>query len=287
MEKYFGLEAFMKLNGIEANTSTAVLVTTAHWALCSRGLLCVGSGETFSDTQENRSEILPDGWNREKCVYTLRYTDTQGKRYILKAVTADEMTIMSLLAMKDNSSSDLSLANHDYVEEQLKLKVTEVDSLVQQLQDKLLDPLLGKKTDAKVDPEGRKGEPTGGTEQSRVDRGKNTNSLLEEGRRGRVDPGMPGWGGVGAPDIGRSDLDPLGGVMGGGMMMDPRGRGRDMQPRFDPVGPGMIGGMGGMGGGMGGMGGGMGGMGGIGGMGGRRNVGDAMRPPGWDNDMYM
>jgi hypothetical protein len=49
---------------------------------------------------------------------------------------------------------------------------------------------------------------------------------------------MPDWGGHPAPPIGGNDLDPLGRFGSGGMLMDPRaGRHRDIEPRWDPVGP--------------------------------------------------
>jgi hypothetical protein len=61
--------------------------------------------------------------------------------------------------------------------------------------------------------------------------------LFRPGRPG-VDPRMPDWGGHPAPPIGGNDLDPLGRFGGGGMLMDPRaGRHRDIEPRWDPVGP--------------------------------------------------
>ena len=67
-----------------------------------------------------------------------------------------------------------------------------------------------------------------------------------------MNPGMSDWGGVGAPPLGSSDLDPLGGILGGGMIMDPRQgdrMGQPVHPRFDQVGPGM-GGIGPLGRGM-------------------------------------
>jgi hypothetical protein len=80
--------------------------------------------------------------------------------------------------------------------------------------------------------------------------------------------------------VGGSDLDPLGRIGGGGMMVDPQGigrGGRGFEPQFDPVFPGMPNP----------------GLGGIGmipprGRGGRggRNYGDEMPPPGFDN-MFM
>ena len=53
-----------------------------------------------------------------------------------------------------------------------------------------------------------------------------------------IDPRMPDWSGHPAPPLGSSDLDPLGRFGGGGMLMDPQaGRHRDIEPRWDPVGP--------------------------------------------------
>merc|ERR1711874_912853 len=90
--------------------------------------------------------------------------------------------------------------------------------------------------------------------------------LRVEPRRPRLDPGIPSWGGVGPPPVGGSDLDPMGGIMGGGMLMDPRQGGRRMDPRYDPVGPGFPGEGGGRG------------------RGGGLGFGNAMRPPGWNDD---
>ena len=196
---------------------------------------------------------------------------------------ADDMTILSLLALKDNQSTDVSLATQDFVEG-LTLRTTKIGELVEQLDKQLLDPLMKSKEKIKA----KKGDEEKGN-QPKEQPGRDP-PLTVSGRGGRVDPGPPGWDGVGPPALGGSDLDPLGGMMGGGMLMDPRGPGRGGQPRFDPVGPGMPGmpGFGGEMGGMGGMGGvgGMPGRGGLGGRGGGRNFGDAMRPPSWDN-MYM
>ena len=95
--------------------------------------------------------------------------------------------------------------------------------------------------------------------------------------------------------IGGSDLDPLGRMGGGGMMMDPRnmpgmrggGSGRGIGPNFDPVFPGMPNPYGGpsapMGPGFGPRGGGPSAR---GGRGGGRNFGDELPPPGYD-DMFM
>ena len=295
MEDYFGLETFLRTATPHLTSKSSVLVAAAHWALCRKTALCVGTSE--SGVEGVRSELLPEGWTSVEGVFSLRYTDAKGQKFLLKVVTADDMTILSLLALKDNQSTDISLATQDFVEG-LTLKATEVGNLVDQLDNKLLDPLIKPKEMEQAKTK-KSGEEKGNQPKEQPGR----DPLLTAGGRGRVDPGPPGWDNVGPPALGGSDLDPLGGMMGGGMLMDPRGPGRGGQPRFDPVGPGMPGmpgfggemggpgGMGGMGsmGGMGGMGGvgGMPGRGGLGGRGGGRNFGDAMRPPSWDNNMYM
>ena len=274
MEDFFGLETILSSEKHHLASKSSVLVAATHWALCRRTFLCVGVGE--SGAEGARSELLPEGWSSTEGVFSLRYTGAKGQKLLLKVVTADDMTILSLLALKDNQSTDISLATEDFVEGSA-LKRTEVGKLVEKLDKQLLDPLMkpNEKAGVKSKKEGEeKGNPA--KEQPRID------PLTAGGRGGRVDPGPPGWDGVGPPALGRSDLDPLGGMMGGGMLMDPRGPGRGGQPRFDPVGPGMPG-MPGFGGEMGGMPG-RGGLGG--GRGGGRNFGDAMRPPSWDN-MYM
>jgi hypothetical protein len=77
--------------------------------------------------------------------------------------------------------------------------------------------------------------------------------------------------------VGSSDLDPFGRIGSGGMLMDPfhpqGGRGGFPGPRFDPPGPGFLPGRG-RGGGQGPQ------------FPGRRNFGDEMPPPGFDN-MFM
>jgi len=275
MDKYFGLETFLRVEKDRTKSSGDIAVVVAHWTLSSKGLLCVGQGETFK-TGEKRSELLPEGWNSEGTVYTLRYTNNQDSQFLLKVITVDNMLIMSILALKSETTSDLTVVPSDYINIEGEETFTKLDDLVEKINKDLLEKVVSS------DPKAKKNNSESGTKENKSQGA--ADPLLEGGGRGgRVNPGRPDWGGVGAPPLGSSDLDPIGGIMGGGMLMDPRQGGRmgqPLHPRFDPVGPGM-GGMGPLGGGMGG---GIGPMGG--GMGGGRNFGDAMRPPGWDN-MFM
>jgi len=280
MKEYFGLETFLRVEKERANSSEEVAVVVAHWVLSSHGLLCVGHGEVFK-TEEKKSELLPEGWNREGSVFTLRYLNTQDNQFLFKVIKVDNMLIMSILALKTEGSYDLTITPADYINVEGEVTFTKLDELIDKMKKELAQKVVKHKSESK------KNDPSAGVKESKT---PGQDPLLEGGRGGRVNPGMPDWGGVGAPPLGSSDLDPMGGIMGGGMLMDPRQGGRmgqPLHPRFDPVGPGM-GGMGPMGGGVGPLGGGMGGIGGGmgGGRGGGRNFGDAMRPPGWDN-MFM
>ena len=87
MESNFGLETFLALSRPELTCPTSVLVATAHWALCKRTALCVGTGE--SGDEGARSELLPVGWSSTKGVFCLRYLDSKGLKLLLKAANAD------------------------------------------------------------------------------------------------------------------------------------------------------------------------------------------------------
>jgi len=276
MDQFFGLESFVKLEKPNIKSSNDVAVVVVHWSLASQGVLCVGVGDTFQ-TGDQGSEILPDRWNEDGSVYSLKYLNKKDEKFLLKVITVDSMLIISLLALKTESNSDLSITAADFIKTDGEISFSNLEELVNKIKVELVEKV--------VQPKG-KAEKLGGKscdeEQERKTAGHDPLLVGGRGGRGRVDPSMPGWGGVGAPPLGGSDLDPMGGIMGGGMLMDPRQGGRlgqPMQPRFDPVGPGM-GGIGPLGGG------GMGGMGPLGGGGRGRNYGDAMRPPSWDN-MFM
>ena len=272
IHKYFGLETFLKCGNVGCVNDVATVVT--HWSLVRRGLYCVGLGEGANTSPP--SELLPPAWNAESGqVYSLVYQESQGDdRYLMKAISADEVLIMSLLNLKTNKTADTNIVPADFIEKTDEIVFNNLEVLISKIESELLDKVIKKNTS-----KGNKGTDNKTTEvgPSKESDHPQDPLLVGGGRRQRVDPGLPDTGGL--PNIGGADLDPLrGGIMGGGMLMDPRGRGRGMGPRWDPVGPGM---------------GGMGGMGGVGGMGPRprggggfNNFGDEMAPPDWNN-MYM
>jgi len=276
LNQFFGLETLIQVEKPNVKTSNDAALILVHWSLTSNGLLCVGLGEEFQ-TVGPKSELLPGGWSGDSSVYSVKYQDRNNKNFLLKAIAADDILIISFLDMKTEKSSDLSINSRDEVTIDTEVTFVNLEEFVKKIKNDLIEKVIGPEKKLFKD-----GNDLNKRDNKHQKTGHDDDPLLVGGGRGgRVDPGMPGWGGIGAPPLGGSDLDPMGGIMGGGMLMDPRQSGRmghPMQPRFDPVGPGMGGGIGPLGGGLG-----------IGPMrGGRggRNFGDAMRPPDWDN-MYM
>ena len=273
IHKYFGLETFLRVEKQNICCVNDVAIVLGNWALVRHGLLCVGLGEQVPEDGQ-RSEVLLPGWNAEKgLVYSMVYQDESDSSYLLKAISADEVLIMSLLNLKTKKTADSNIVTAEFIERNDEVVFNNLDVLVSKIESELIAKVTEKgtkagKTDTKNKPEEVREKKDSEHDQDPL--------LMGGGRRGRVDPGMPDGGFL--PNVGGADLDPLrGGIMGGGMLMDPRGRGRGLGgglgPRWDPVGPGGPGGLGGMGprprGG-----------------GGLNNFGDEMAPPDWNN-MYM
>ena len=214
--------------------------------------------------------MLPRDWNSNNgTVYSLLYQDQNNVGFLLKAVSIDDVLAVSLLNFKTEKSADLSLTPAELIDlNKGDPVVKNVDETVKLVCDSLAGKLLKKKKCEEKDVGSK-------AKQSEKDQPRQ-DPLMIGGRNPRgINPGMPQPGGL-YPSVGGADLDPLrSGVMGGGMLMDPR-QGRDIEPRWDPVGPG-VGGIPPRG--RGGRGGQRGGFGGPG-----RNFGDEMRPPDFNDD---
>jgi len=285
MEKYFGLESFFraeKSNLKHVNDGAILLV---HWSLCNNGLLCVSLGDKVPENPK-RSECLPNGWNKDNgVVYSIVYQDrVSNKSFLLKAVAAESMLIVSLMNFETEQTSDISISPGDFinlVEDSVPV-ISDLDKILKNIDENLVKKLKNSK--------GSKEAASKIKEDKKSDSKDIHDDPLLVGRRlppRGIDPNMPDFGGP-MPNIGGADLDPFrgGGIMGGGMLMDPRRGGRDIQPRWDPVGPGM-GGFPGGGPGRGGF------PSGGRGRGGFRSFGDEMPPPGFNdvsddyNNMFM
>jgi len=238
MEKYFGLESFFraeKLNLIHVNDGAILLV---HWSLCNNGILCVSLGDKVPENPE-RSECLPNSWNQDNgVVYSIVYQDRISNRsFLLKAVAAESMLIVSLMNFETEQTSDISISPGDFiniVEDSVPV-ISDLDKILKNIDENLVKKLKNSK--------GSKEAASKIKEDKKSDSKDIHDDPLLVGRRlppRGIDPNMPDLGGP-MPNIGGADLDPFrgGGIMGGGMLMDPRRGGRDIQPRWDPVGPGM------------------------------------------------
>jgi len=282
----FGWESTFNGQKDILKTSSDALVLFTHWKLLKEGFLCVGSGENSSGSG---SELLPPGWNSDSSVFQLTYQDSSKNKYILKVLVNGDDVIINLLRCCDNKTTDVTINTQEHIGENLKQFESVLIDSSQLLE--AIEPLLACKKDAP----GQSGKPeTESQQQQRRPVGSGRSRDDDPLRVGRPRP-QPGpssdWDRPGAPPIGHSDLDPLGRMGGGGMLMDPpfSGGGNPIRPRWDPVGPldPFDDGFGGHPlGGRGGSGQRGRGSGSRRGRGGRDDYGDEMRPPGWNNEFH-
>jgi len=279
MEKYFALESFFRAEKGNLKHVNDAAILLIHWSLCKNGILSVSLGDKVPENPR-RSEGLPIGWNQDNgVVYSIVYQDKfNNQSYLLKAVAAETMLIISIMNLETEQMADISLSPGDFInlaEDSIPV-ISDLEEILKSIDENLVKKLKkskdSKETASKI----------------KEDKKSDTKNIHDDpllvGRRlppRGIDPSMPEFGGP-MPNIGGADLDPFrgGGIMGGGMLMDPRRGGRDIQPRWDPVGPG-VGGFPGGGPGRGR------------GRGGFRNFGDEMPPPDFNdvsddyNNMFM
>jgi len=283
MEKYFGLESFFRAEKGNLKHVNDAAILLIHWSLCKNGILSVSLGDKVPENPR-RSEGLPIGWNQDNgLVYSIVYQDTfNNQSYLLKAVAAETMLIISIMNLETEQTADISLSPGEFINLEENSILSDLDEILNNIDENLVKKLK-KSKDAKEKASKIKEDKKSDTKNIHDD-------PLLVGRRlppRGIDPSMPEFGGP-MPNIGGADLDPFrgGGIMGGGMLMDPRRGGRDIQPRWDPVGPG-VGGFPSGGPGRGGF------PAGGRGRGGFRNFGDEMPPPDFNdvsddyNNMFM
>jgi len=190
---------------------------------------------------------------------------------VLKFVRIDKEDLsspfeISLTRISDEDSRSLSIKPDDVIADNFAPK--DIDALSNEIDDKFLKPLLPKEEKPRSTLLVSQHRPTPPQPQPHQPPNPPPHGI------GPVFPRDDPFVGIGS-----SDLDPFGRIGSGGMLADPfqpRGGGGLAGPRFDPPGPGFLPG--------GGRGRGQGGQRGQGG--GRRNFGDDLPPPGYD-DMFM
>ncbi|XP_018597754.1 proteasome inhibitor PI31 subunit [Scleropages formosus] len=224
-----GLELLYNSVASSISCPQDVLVCFVHWEIVRRGYKCLGVGDE-PQTSDKKSELLPQGWNGNKELYTLRYQSSDDKsRLLVKAITVDSSLIFNLMDMTTEQVSDLTVNVSDYVDADNLLTFDRVlkntEELKTKVQTGLLSQMFKQKTESKKKVEKSERERT-------PDWGPDHDPLRIPPRRplaGRD----PSWPDPMAPfAAGRADLDPLSGQPGG-MIMDPL---RSGFPRsgFDP-----------------------------------------------------
>ncbi|XP_055627283.1 proteasome inhibitor PI31 subunit [Toxorhynchites rutilus septentrionalis] len=233
---YFGFELIFKTVEGSINAKSDVLMTVIHWYLIKNSFRNVGIGDdkTLSESEE-KSELLPDGWNANPLSYALRYVNND-QLYILHGTDSRGTMIVNLLKVKTLDVSNITLNIEDTVK-QLKGSITslipEASTVLSRIRDCLLKPV--------IDGNQKDGEAQTETETQRPVRSDDPVNPLQIGRPRLPDP-------LGVGNVGRGDLDPLG--RGGGMIFEPPGgfnpladlrrpgpRGPIPGARFDPFSP--------------------------------------------------
>jgi len=265
MSQTYGLELVHRIVSPDLRSKNDTLISLFHWLLTSKGFKCVGNGEQ-PNTSDKKSELLPAGWNNDQTVYTLRYVnESDGKIYLFKAIPVDNTVVVNIMRTSDNKVASTAFVTDDLIGEP-RLDFNSVYLNVSAAENKFVSELL-----TPIDVPGTQAAATSrASDASRPSTGRDPyqyqapdpddplaipprNPLMEPRQ-----PMRPSWNDPDDPfNVGRSDLDPFGGVgRGGGMLMDPRGflgRGSFPPPnnpgqlprgavppgaRFDPFGPG-------------------------------------------------
>jgi len=280
-----------------------VLVTFIHWCYVSRGFVGLGSPPSNFELNPARvasllrdagggSELLPAGWNSSGDTWTLAYkipdpsasSAATPSVIVLKAVRiGDELSVNVVRPTGEPLSESLtpsSMINGDDLRAKPKLLFKDATGLRVRVTELFVHPILPiapTSVDEGTESRRRRDEDA---------RSGSSEEYLGPSHSGSRDPRSVDP----LRDLGRSDLDPFSGGMGGGMVFDPlrAGRGggntpfgpdgRPLPPgavppgaRFDPYTPFGQGGVPGRGRGRG------------------RGFGpdpDHDPPPGWD-DMFM
>lgn len=239
---YYGFEPIYKLVEATITAKSDVLIAVIHWYLTKNAFRNVGIGDdkTLSDSEE-RSELLPDGWNSNPKSYALRYVN-DGQLYILHGVDTGGLLVVNLVQVKSLSASNVTFQIDETVKS-LKGPITtlipEVATALDRVRKELLVPVF--------ESNKKDGETQTKKELEKVERVdvRPSNPLLIGGG---VPGGRFGSDPLGVGNVGRGDLDPFG--RGGGMLFQPPGGfnpladlrrpgGSGIVPgaRFDPFGP--------------------------------------------------
>lgn len=232
---YFGFELVFKTVEGSIQAKSDVLIAVIHWYLIKNSFRNVGLGDdvrclvffllffslyliicfqkTLSESDE-KSELLPEGWNNNPHSYALRYVNN-GQLYILHGIDSEGTMIVNLLQVKTLNVSNTTFQIEDTVKAlkgSMLSMVPEAAAVLDRVRKELLVPVF--KSNKKDGETQTKKEPE---KNDRVDV-RPSNPLLVGPRFGPVAMGSDP---LGVGNVGRGDLDPFG--RGGGMIFEPPG----------------------------------------------------------------
>ncbi|KAH3748936.1 proteasome inhibitor PI31 subunit-like [Dreissena polymorpha] len=257
------------------------IVCVLHWQIISAGYTCLGIGEDpIASATEEDSEMLPDGWNSAPDLYVLQYKSSNGQAYMLKIIVVDGIMLVHFWRVADDKHvATMNIRIADYATEDYssyKKALKQVSTLCKDFKREILDTM--KPASPKPSPSSKGRNPS-------RSRDEDDDPLRVPGTGSHRPRPTPEWQDPDDPfSVGRGDLDPFG-RGGGGMFFDPLRGGRGPRfgidpssglpsrlppgavppgARFDPFGP-------------------------PGTHPGRRPGPDPdhMRPPDWEDDMFM
>lgn len=255
MSRVRGLELLFNLeksrNRLQSKQDCVVAVI--HCLLINENLQCVGAGDEWPDIDSAATELLPDNWNSNQDVYSLRYcSKDKQSRILLKAVRMEHILMIDA-AMNDGAVASLPVQVDNYVSDdfsEYSSAYKDLESLAESFRKEIIETLKNPK-DKKV-PTPPRGTPV------TTDPPRPSGPRLEyENPRDPFTPPRPppnprsdydDYRDINPlmerprfPRVGGRDLDPFGGAGGGGMFIDPSDFGipsRPTLPQFGVGGPG-------------------------------------------------
>ncbi|XP_046547412.1 proteasome inhibitor PI31 subunit-like [Haliotis rubra] len=220
-----GLELLFDTVSEQLTCPGDAVICALHWNIVSHGFKCTGVGE--DGHLSKKTERLPPGWNNSKELYTLKYNHTKSNDdFVLKVVKIDESLLVHFMRRRDEKVSSMNVRLATYTNQDL----TDIDTAFKNLEE------LEKHIEKEILTVFLSGAKTSTSKASvaRTQSNQGRSPLLEDDPLrvpSRRQPVPPDWMPSSDPfAVGRSDLDPLAGGMGG-MLMDPR---RSGVPGFAP-----------------------------------------------------
>ncbi|XP_076457014.1 proteasome inhibitor PI31 subunit-like isoform X2 [Babylonia areolata] len=238
----------------QLRSSQDAVVSAIHWIIISAGFKLTGVGENPSGEKQSTENLL-NGWNEAE-IYVLHYESAAepNQLCLLKILPVDNCLLLHFQKKNEENVVILEISVQDFASEDLSsvtVAFRDIDRLNSIIRESLINPAMASNSSTSAQGGANNPRTTLSTGENKQKKKDKKSLLLVEERRPHHQPRplQPAWyneeGGIGMDpfSVGRSDLDPLagmGGIGGGGMIMDPRHSGG---PRFAPeAGGGRFGG---------------------------------------------